>query len=242
MSGEIKEILDKLKDSVNYPMIDVPTMDGTDSEPMENTVLLEPNESKLLLDFLTNLQQIEQDHKRINCELRKENEILKENAIHNDKVVDKAKWNEMLYKSRNEKAIEYIKDNLYYLVDNDDKNLLNILNGGDKLSAREMFEKLGYKVMCNDDESIHYYLKKERYTRNIEFRKYSKDYTITGMEWLAKDENTWTIMNKNNMFRDEFDKYCAKYGNWITTYFNYIDMPLLQAINKQVEELEWNNK
>ena len=38
----------------------------------------------------------------------KEIEILKENAIHNDKVVNKAKWNEMLYKSRNEKAIELI--------------------------------------------------------------------------------------------------------------------------------------
>lgn len=56
MKEEIKEILDKLKDSVNYPMIDVPTMDGTDSEPMENTVLLELNESKLLLDYITNLQ------------------------------------------------------------------------------------------------------------------------------------------------------------------------------------------
>lgn len=40
--------------------------------------------------------------------LAKENEILKENAIHNDKVVDHAKWEEILYKSRNEKAIELI--------------------------------------------------------------------------------------------------------------------------------------
>jgi hypothetical protein len=36
------------------------------------------------------------------------------------------------YKSRCEKAIKYIKNNCYYLVDNDDKNLLNILNGGDE--------------------------------------------------------------------------------------------------------------
>ena len=41
--------------------------------------------------------------------LIKENERLKENAIHNDKVVDKAKWNEMLYKSRIEKALKYIE-------------------------------------------------------------------------------------------------------------------------------------
>lgn len=46
--------------------------------------------------------------------LQKENEILKENAEHNDKVVDKAKWNEMIYKSRIDKAIEYIKENSVY--------------------------------------------------------------------------------------------------------------------------------
>lgn len=72
-----------------------------------------------------------------NC--KQENEILRKNAEHNDKVVDKARWNEMIHKSRNEKAIEYIKStNCYgmrsgktllqkYLCD-----LLNILNGSDE--------------------------------------------------------------------------------------------------------------
>ena len=31
-----------------------------------------------------------------------------------------------------DKAIEYIKNNCYYLVDNDDKNLLNILGGDEE--------------------------------------------------------------------------------------------------------------
>lgn len=48
--------------------------------------------------------------------LQKENQILKENAIHNDKVVDKARWNETIYKSRNDKAKEKLKSvNLYGL-------------------------------------------------------------------------------------------------------------------------------
>lgn len=54
---------------------------------------------KKLGDYITNLQQIEQDHKETNAtlmselaKLEEENERLKENAIHNDKVVDKAKW------------------------------------------------------------------------------------------------------------------------------------------------------
>lgn len=61
-----------------------------------------------------------------------ENEILKENAIHNDKVVDNARWNEMIYKSRIDKAVEYIKSNY---IDNPiefKKDLLKILKGSDK--------------------------------------------------------------------------------------------------------------
>ena len=50
----------------------------------------------LLKDYITNLQE--------------ENNILRQNAEHNDKVVDKARWNEMLYKGRNERAIEYVKN------------------------------------------------------------------------------------------------------------------------------------
>ena len=87
-----------------------------------------------LLDYITNLQ--------------KENERLKENAIHNDKVVDKARWNEMIYKSRNEKAIEYgnnclenIEEYDEYMCESIDivsllrmihKNYLDILQGEDK--------------------------------------------------------------------------------------------------------------
>lgn len=82
---EIKEILDKLK-KLCY-----------DDYCLEFSVdYIERKEEKLLLDYITNLQE--------------ENKILKENAEHNDKVVDKAKWNEMIYKSRNEKAIEYMNN------------------------------------------------------------------------------------------------------------------------------------
>lgn len=110
------------------------------------------------------------------------------------------------------------------------------------MSAKEMFEKLGYHLQHEDDEQIYYYLKKETYTKSIEFRKFAKDFCINGMEWLANDSCEWTTMSKNNLFRDEFDKYCAKYGHWVVTSFDYIDTKLLQAINKQVEELRWNNE
>ena len=43
-------------------------------------------------------------------ELYVENEILRKNAEHNDKVVNEARWGANIYKSRMYKAIEYIKD------------------------------------------------------------------------------------------------------------------------------------
>ena len=110
------------------------------------------------------------------------------------------------------------------------------------MTAKEMFEELGYIQRCNDNEQIFYYQKEETFTNSIEFRKYAKDYCITGMRWYPLDSSQWTTMNENNLFRDEFDKYCARYGKWCSEYFNYVDIPLLKAINKQVEELGWNNE
>ena len=96
---------------------------------LKEHIALSDDEDNLLLDYITNLQQ--------------ENERLKDNAIHNDKVVDKARWNEMIYKSILEKAVKYykmyqqecvigrnrdgklIKD--YYLPAKHSKVLLNIL-------------------------------------------------------------------------------------------------------------------
>lgn len=80
---------------------------------------LHTSEKKKLLDYITNLEE--------------ENEILRENAENNDKVVDKAKWNEMIYKSRNDKAMKYIKE--HWIIDEPVKfknDLLNILEGDDK--------------------------------------------------------------------------------------------------------------
>lgn len=102
MKDEIKEILDKLKDSVDNPIIDVPTMDGTDSEPMGNTVLLEPNESKILLDYITNLQE--------------ENKELNDDNIWWNNRFKAVQRNYKDYKSRNKKAIEFIEENLTFYI------------------------------------------------------------------------------------------------------------------------------
>lgn len=147
MTEEIKEILDKLQDSINYPKIDMPTFDGSDSEYIDNDTLLEPSKCQLLLNYVTNLQ--------------KENEKLKDELkytipqVEHNQIVSKLCREKQDYKSRNEKAIEYIKkdtrwfdseyakiygmlcdcegakgDRLEVLVN--PTNLLNILEGGDE--------------------------------------------------------------------------------------------------------------
>ena len=78
-------------------------------------------------------------------ELQQENEILKENAENNDKVVDKINWENQLLKTKIRNAIEYINkyENIkayYEYIDEDEydeynydedfkKELLHILQG-----------------------------------------------------------------------------------------------------------------
>ena len=76
-------------------------------------------------------------------DLQQENEILKENAIHNDKVVDKARWNEMIYKSRIDKINELLNrhdidtGDIYYKYNNkfvksELKERIREITGGDE--------------------------------------------------------------------------------------------------------------
>ena len=81
-------------------------------------------------------------------QLQKENEILKENAENNDKVVDKINWENQLLKTKIKNAIDYINKyediKAYYeYIDEDDyeeynydedfkKELIHILQGDNK--------------------------------------------------------------------------------------------------------------
>lgn len=133
---EIKETLDILKKCKDYD---------------DEVYLIKQHGATLLLDYITNLQErvnqyenpddltlfymwLDEKAKDKLKKMQEENKILKENAEHNDKVVDKARWNEMIYKSRCEKGIEYIKDWQSFphtngSTHNELRNLLNILQG-----------------------------------------------------------------------------------------------------------------
>lgn len=80
MKYEIKEILDKLKDSVDNPIDTEVDQFTEEAYDVPNYFCLDPttNDCKILLDYITNLQKIEQDHQKLNGELREENKKLQE--------------------------------------------------------------------------------------------------------------------------------------------------------------------
>lgn len=158
MKDEIKEILEQLewyrkigKKDVFYPEYVLSNKKAfmlldyiTNLQKTQETLIKNDNE------IITNLQEENEYNNYCNEELRKKitnleykNERLEEDNKQLKELCDKYEeehsttfnyWKQLIkedYKSRCEKAIEYIKDNLYYCVDNDDTNLLNILKGSE---------------------------------------------------------------------------------------------------------------
>ena len=102
MNKEIKEILNKLKETADYPKINYSSYDKTYNETIDNVAMIKSFACKELLDYITNLQQENERLKETNKEL-KDSSPLDEafyNGVH--KLYDD-------YKSRCEKAIEYIE-------------------------------------------------------------------------------------------------------------------------------------
>ena len=78
------------------------------------------------------------------------------------------------------------------------------------MSAKEMFEKLGYEETENDIYFLKYFKKGNlHHDKEIKFHKLDKTFTV-------KDDNGIN--------------------------YRWINLEELQATNKQVEELEWNNE
>lgn len=125
MSDEIKEILDILQKCKDYD---------------DEVYLIKQNGATLLLDYITNLKTIEKEYSPLlseNAELENKTTNLQEETERQSKaqvILDNQIAEMLKYKQRNEKAIEYIKEDMYVepkelcgLVDGE--HLLNILQG-----------------------------------------------------------------------------------------------------------------
>ena len=91
MKDEIKEILNQLEIVARKHVVEV-CEDGSKIETMPASVVnelrLNNYSAKLLLDYITNLQQIEQDHQKLNGELREENKKLQEEIDRLNNIIE----------------------------------------------------------------------------------------------------------------------------------------------------------
>ncbi len=120
MSEEILKVLEKLKDKNNYQR---------DCNDGSCFIELFVNEIYILCKFIEDLQQkVEQ--------LEKQNKILKENAEHNDKVVDKVNWENMFLKGKLKdlkerimlKQLRLVNEETYNILHSDLNELLEVLD------------------------------------------------------------------------------------------------------------------
>ncbi len=105
--------------------------------------------------------------------------------------------------------------------------------------ADKMFKELGMRRTLNNEDTEIYRFKDDYYDFSVFFDKKLRRFHYSCSAFVFEDRDAWEEMNKNKQFRDDFDKHCSRYGYW-GSFPEYIDMPLLQAINEKCKELGWN--
>ena len=77
----------------------------------------------LIDDLIKHLFELQQE----NQSLKKENKILRENAEHNDKVVDKVNWENLKLKEENKRLYKTIEELSQYKYDREEEDMMNYI-------------------------------------------------------------------------------------------------------------------
>lgn len=108
------------------------------------------------------------------------------------------------------------------------------------MTAKEMFKELGYELYLQEKDTLMYRCKKDYVDNTVTFHlgnMFPNSYDVNYVDWWDNKSDDWIPMNE----RREDLKHCATYGHW-----QKVDRPisfdLHKAINKQIEELGWNNE
>ena len=101
-----KEIDKRLKDSLDY---EFDLSFNERKELLSRIEQLEKRNKELYEGFMATQEELT-DYATKNEQLEKENKILRENAEHNDKVVDKVNWEINVLKHNRDKALKFIKE------------------------------------------------------------------------------------------------------------------------------------
>ena len=105
-------------------------------------------------------------------------------------------------------------------------------------TADEMLNDIGYVKYLDNEEKIIYKYERETFRVSLTFdkREFKNTFYATEAMWVANNEGWYT-----QKFKNEWDKYCAAQGYWSSIWHEF-SIEELQAINKKVEELGWNEK
>ena len=74
-------------------------------------------------ELFDEIEQLQQE----NQSLKKENKILRENAEHNDKVVDKVNWENLKLKEENKRLYKTIEELSQYKYDREEEDMMNYI-------------------------------------------------------------------------------------------------------------------
>lgn len=103
--------------------------------------------------------------------------------------------------------------------------------------ADKMFEELGYKKYLDNEDTLIYKKQTDFFRVSITFdkRDFKKTFYATEGYWVANNSAEWVTQQ----FKNDFDKYCSSNGYWSTIWHEFTILEL-QAINRKIEELGWN--
>lgn len=109
------------------------------------------------------------------------------------------------------------------------------------MSAKEMFEELGYELYLQEEETLIYRCKKDYVDNSVTFHlgtTFPKTYDVSYVDWWNNDLGSLVPMNERE---DEWLKHSCKYGHW-QKVDRGINIELHKAINQQCKELGWINE
>lgn len=105
------------------------------------------------------------------------------------------------------------------------------------MKAKDMFEKLGFKMTVLPNDDIMYKDKDDYVDYSVTFDVSLKQYSFDFKRWEDDcNHSVWVPMEARG---NDFAKHSAKYGYWITDLFRDITLDMHKAIHQQCRELGW---
>ena len=103
------------------------------------------------------------------------------------------------------------------------------------MSAREMFNKLGFKLYSSDESLLMYKFETDYDEMYVHFNLEIKTYAVYWNHFIDNSNMVFVPMEK----RPQNIKHSSYYGHWQAEICSEISVKLHNAIHRQITELRW---